>query len=46
MIPQKEGDVFMGKFGKRNGDSKSAEQKKIKQQLAALARRQAKKKKK
>ncbi len=34
----------MGKFGRKNGDSKKAAEKKMAQQLAALKRRQAKKK--
>ena len=35
---------FMGKFGRKNGDSKKAAEKKMAQQLAALKRKQAKKK--
>jgi len=35
----------MSKFGSRNKDSKEAERKKLKQQLAALQRKNAKKKK-
>lgn len=34
----------MGKFGRKNGDSKKAAEKKMAQQLAALKRKQAKKK--
>ena len=39
------GDMKMGKLGKKNKDSKEAANKKIAQQLAALKRKQAAKKK-
>lgn len=46
MIPQKRRCNVLSKLGKKNKDSKKAEQKKMQQQLAALQRRNAAKQKK